>query len=327
MCAANMAGTRRLRAPRRPARSASCRRRRRRWCLPLLACLVVALTVVKVAAAEAPRGARDSVQTLTDANWTLLLEGQWMVMFFAPWCPACQQVKADWEEFARQSTVLGVSVGKVDVTQQPGLSGRFLVTTLPTIFHAHDGSFRRYLSSRAAEDFQNYIIQKKWEAVEPVPAWKSPSSLIMTGMAGLFRLSVWIRQIHSYLTETVGVPVWGSYIIFALVTLFTGLLLGLMLVLIADCLCPSRPKHKTIKSEVYTKEDGSEDDVEDTLTEERQLSDAENESAKVSGEESAGEEGLASEGDVGAAQHHLPEDATESSVRQRKPQGPEAQET
>ncbi|KAL4623949.1 thioredoxin-related transmembrane protein 4 [Arapaima gigas] len=320
MCSVNMAGTRWLRAPRYPARSTSR--------LALLACLVVAVAV-KVCAAGDAEGARDTVQTLTDANWTLLLQGQWMVMFFAPWCPACQQVKGDWEEFAKQSTALGISVGKVDVTQQPGLSGRFLVTTLPTIFHANDGSFRRYLSSRAAEDFQNYIIEKKWEAVEPVPGWKSPSSLIMTGMAGLFQLSVWIRQIHSYLTETVGVPVWGSYVIFALITLFTGLLLGLMLVLIADCLCPSRPKHKTIKSEVYTKEDGSEDDVEDTLTEDRQLSDAENESAKVSAgeEESAGEDSPPSAEDVSATEHQMPEEAIESTIRKRKPQGSEAQES
>uniref|UniRef100_A0A3B3T557 Thioredoxin-related transmembrane protein 4 n=1 Tax=Paramormyrops kingsleyae TaxID=1676925 RepID=A0A3B3T557_9TELE len=265
------------------------------------------------------------LHTALDGNQTYNLP---VVRHYAPWCPACQQIKADWEEFGKRSEALGISVGKVDVTQQPGLSGRFLVTTLPTIFHANDGSFRRYLSSRAVEDFQSYVVDKKWEAVEPVPEWKSPSSFVMTMMSGLFRLSVWIRQIHSYLTETLGIPVWGSYLIFALVTLVTGLLLGLILVLIADCICPSRPRRRDRKSEVEVKEDGSEGDIEDTLTEERQLSDAENESAKLSGEEeSTGEEVLPSEGEAGAADMQMPEGASESMVRKRKPQGAEPNET
>lgn len=37
-----------------------------------------------------------------------------------------------------------------------------------------------------------------------------------------------IQQIHTYLTNTLGIPSWGSYVIFAIVTLFLGLLLGLV---------------------------------------------------------------------------------------------------
>ncbi|XP_066536262.1 thioredoxin-related transmembrane protein 4 [Hoplias malabaricus] len=262
------------------------------------------------------------VVTVADANWTLVLEGEWMVKFYAPWCPACQHIQADWEALAQQSDTLGISVAKVDVTQQPGLSGRFLVTTLPTIFHAKDGSFRRYMSSRTIEDIQEYVVQKKWEAVEPLPGWKSPSSLLMSGMAGLFRLSVWIRQIHTYFTDTLGIPSWGSYVIFAIITLFMGLVLGLMLVLIADCICPSRPKRNEDKPVVYVKDDGSEDEMDDTVTEEKRMSDLDNESERVSGEESTEEEGgPVTEVSVGSSEQPQPEGASEGSVRKRKPQG------
>ncbi|XP_017332142.1 thioredoxin-related transmembrane protein 4 isoform X1 [Ictalurus punctatus] len=260
-----------------------------------------------------------SVLTVADSNWTLILEGEWMLKFYAPWCPACQHIQADWEAFAKLSHSLGISVGNVDVTQQPGLSGRFLVTSLPTIFHAKDGSFRRYMSSRTIEDIQAYIVQKKWDAVEPLPGWKSPSSILMSGMAGLFRLSVWIRQIHTYLTNSLGIPSWGSYVIFAIVTLFLGLLLGLMLVLIADCICPSRPKYKEGKTVVLQKDEGSEDELEDTLTEEKQASDLDNDSEKVSGEEEFTEE----EGSPGTeAAAGSSERSTETAVRKRKPPGP-----
>uniref|UniRef100_A0A8C0F059 Thioredoxin domain-containing protein n=2 Tax=Strigidae TaxID=30459 RepID=A0A8C0F059_BUBBB len=56
------------------------------------------------------------------------------LIHYAPWCPACQQIELTWESFAKESEHLDVTVGKVDVTQEPGLSGRFFVTTLPTIY-------------------------------------------------------------------------------------------------------------------------------------------------------------------------------------------------
>ncbi|NXW53622.1 TMX4 protein, partial [Eurystomus gularis] len=146
---------------------------------------------------------------------------------YAPWCPACKQIETTWENFGKESERLDITVGKVDVTQEPGLSGRFFVTTLPTIYHANDGVFRRYRGSRTLEDLQGYVLERKWEAVEPVAGWKSPSSIMMHGMAGLFHFSGWIRQIHSYLTGTLGIHVWISYAIFILATLLIGLVQGL----------------------------------------------------------------------------------------------------
>ncbi|XP_067223600.1 thioredoxin-related transmembrane protein 4 [Chanodichthys erythropterus] len=262
----------------------------------------------------------NNVLTVADANWTLILQGEWMIKFYAPWCPACQHLQADWENLGRQSESLGISVGRVDVTQQPGLSGRFLVTTLPTIFHAKDGNFRKYVSSRTIEDIQAYVVDQKWALVEPVPGWKSPSSLLMSGMANLFRLSVWIRQIHTYLTNTLSIPSWGSYVIFAIITLFMGLILGLMLVLIADCIWPSRPKHREDKTVVIVKEEVSEEEVEDILTEEKRASDLDNESERVSGDESTEEEGPLTDGAASGSEQPASEGAAESSVRKRRPQ-------
>lgn len=36
------------------------------------------------------------------------------------------------------------------------------------------------------------------------------------------------QRCHNYMTEQLGLPVWGSYIIFGLATLFSGLALGLV---------------------------------------------------------------------------------------------------
>lgn len=58
------------------------------------------------------------------------------IMFssYAPWCPACKALEPRWKEFSRSGPALGIKIGAVDITASPGLSGRFMVTALPTIF-------------------------------------------------------------------------------------------------------------------------------------------------------------------------------------------------
>lgn len=53
---------------------------------------------------------------------------------YAPWCPACQHLQNDWEGFAELSEALDISVGKVDVTRQPGM-WKLSNTTIVTLTH------------------------------------------------------------------------------------------------------------------------------------------------------------------------------------------------
>lgn len=163
-----------------------------------------------------------------------------MIEFYAPWCPACQQLQPVWKEFADWGEDMGVNIAKVDVTDQPGLSGRFIITSLPTIYHCKDGVFRKYQGARTKDDFLSFVDEQKWKAIEPVSSWLGPSSFLMNSMSALFKLSMFIRRCHNYMTEQLGIPVWGSYVIFGLATLFSGLALGLLLVFIADFVFPSR---------------------------------------------------------------------------------------
>ncbi|XP_071752805.1 thioredoxin-related transmembrane protein 1 [Centroberyx gerrardi] len=183
---------------------------------------------------------QSSLKEITDGNWEDILSGEWMIEFFAPWCPACQQLQPVWNEFADWGEDMGVNIAKVDVTEQPGLSGRFIITSLPTIYHCKDGVFRKYQGARTKDDFLSFIDEQKWQAIEPVSSWFGPSSFLMNSMSALFKLSMFIRRCHNYLTEQLGIPVWGSYVIFGLATLFSGLALGLILVFIADFVFPSR---------------------------------------------------------------------------------------
>ncbi|CAH0389666.1 unnamed protein product [Bemisia tabaci] len=185
--------------------------------------------------------AKTQILQLNEDNWESMLTGEWMVEFFAPWCPACQALQTQWEEFASWSRDLDIKVGQVDVTKSPGLSGRFMVTALPSIFHVLNGEFRQYKGSRDKEAFMTFIEQKKWEQVDAIPFWKSPASLQMSAVAKFFRLSQILRMVHTQLTEEYGVPIWCSYLMFAFGTIFIGALLGLILVFILDFIFPPKP--------------------------------------------------------------------------------------
>merc|ERR1711962_1462218 len=178
---------------------------------------------------------------IQEDEWRQLLKGEWMVEFAAPWCPACRALQPTWEEFAGWSEDLEVGIGQVDVTASPGLSGRFMVTALPTIYHVKDGVFRQYRGSRDKDEFMSFIEDKRWESLEEVPAWKSPASMQMSVVSQFFKLSMVLRGVHSVLVEEYGLPTWGSYLVFALATILVGALLGLVLVCIIDFVFPPKP--------------------------------------------------------------------------------------
>ncbi|XP_028178274.1 thioredoxin-related transmembrane protein 1-like [Ostrinia furnacalis] len=185
---------------------------------------------------------------LDEDNWRDILEGEWMVEFYAPWCPACNALAPAWRELSAQATrkELGMRAAAVDVTKSPGLSGRFVVTALPTIFHVKDGEFRQYKGPRDADSMLGFVQQQRWKQTEPIPGWKAPNSLQMTLVAEFFKLSQALRSVHNTLMETYGLPTWGSYLIFAIATIFIGALLGLVLVCVIDLLYPVRRSDKVL---------------------------------------------------------------------------------
>lgn len=178
--------------------------------------------------------------TLTEDNWESMLKNEWLVQFYAPWCPACKSLQPVWHEFAEWGKDLDVSVGSVDITVCPGLSGRFMITALPSIYHVKNGVFRQYRGPRDRESLISYIEERKWSQTETVAGWRAPDSAQMTVVSHFFRFSMVLRNLHQILTEQNGVPVWLSYVLFVAATVLVGSLLGLFIVCCVDTFCGSR---------------------------------------------------------------------------------------
>ncbi|XP_055916935.1 thioredoxin-related transmembrane protein 1 [Eupeodes corollae] len=181
---------------------------------------------------------------LNENNWKLMLKGEWMVEFFAPWCPACKSLSPIWNRFANSADQIGLKVAHVDVTKSPSLSGRFLVTALPTIYHIKDGEFRQYRGSRDGDAFMFYVKQKEWQKSEPISSWKNPDSIHMSILSYFFKLSHLLKDFNTSLQEEYGLPTWGSYAMLAAATIIVGAALGLLLVCIVDFLYPAKKSQR-----------------------------------------------------------------------------------
>jgi thiol-disulfide isomerase/thioredoxin len=199
---------------------------------------------------------------VTGSNWeSLLSEGnhEWMIEFFAPWCPACKRFETTWSEFASKSAQLKIKVGSADVNANPVLSGLFSVTSLPTIYHIKDGKYRVYPGNRDLSSLVDFVANREWQKVEPTSSWLSPNSLLIKGLSLLFKVTIYFKDIYTLLTETYNYPIWAVLALFVVITIALGLLLGVVFILIIDCICPPKRQNFEEMAEIPDDTDVSEE--------------------------------------------------------------------
>ncbi|MDA7936878.1 thioredoxin [bacterium] len=78
--------------------------------------------------------ASDAVKEFTDDNFdadVLQADGAVLVDFWAPWCGPCRQIAPMIDELASENP--SVSIGKVNIDDNPGVAQRFGITSIPTL--------------------------------------------------------------------------------------------------------------------------------------------------------------------------------------------------
>ena len=95
-----------------------------------------------------------SVQTITNENFDeLVLRSSKPVLvdFWAPWCGPCRMVSPIVDEIAGERP--DITVGKVNVDEQPELAMQFGVMSIPTLLVFKDGQLsQKAVGARPKED-------------------------------------------------------------------------------------------------------------------------------------------------------------------------------
>lgn len=178
---------------------------------------------------------------VTEANWERLLStDEWMVEFYAPWCPACNRFESVWKEFSEKSDYIGIKVGAADVNANPVLSGLFSVTSLPTVYHIKNGQYRVFTASRDLQTLTEFITKKQWEKVEPSSSWLTPNSFLIKMLSLLFKATLYFKDLYTHLNESYGLPTWVVLGLFVVITIALGLLMGIGLIICIDFIFPPK---------------------------------------------------------------------------------------
>ncbi len=96
------------------------------------------------------------VKTLTDATFDgEIAAGSTIVDFWAPWCGPCRMVGPVIEEIAQEHSDK-VTVGKLNVDENPAVAQKYGIMSIPTIILFKDGEpSRKVIGARSKADFLN----------------------------------------------------------------------------------------------------------------------------------------------------------------------------
>jgi len=201
--------------------------------------ILVGLVLALMLSADSVYARRTMVKELKDDNWKDMLKGEWMIEFFSPTCQACQTISPIWDKFAYSQRDGSVQVAKVDVTKAPALGGRFLVNSLPTIYHVKNGEFRHYKGGRENDLFSKFVKNNQWKDVKPVAFYRKPTAPHMGTIATFFRMSQSLKDLNNRLVST-GIPAWFAFLLIGTGALVIGAAIGMIIVVLMDLVLPLR---------------------------------------------------------------------------------------
>lgn len=85
----------------------------------------------------------------------LIQEGKNMVMFYAPWCSHCQEMKPKYQALKKEYP--GVTYYRVNVDQNPQITQDYKVKMIPTFYFFDQGVFAEIPDIEDSEELEHYF--------------------------------------------------------------------------------------------------------------------------------------------------------------------------
>ncbi|XP_034103935.1 protein disulfide-isomerase TMX3 [Drosophila sulfurigaster albostrigata] len=117
------------------------------------------------------------VLELSDRFIDVRHEGQWLVMFYAPWCGYCKKTEPIFALVAQALHATNVRVGRLDCTKYPAAAREFKVRGYPTIMFIKGNMEFTYTGDRSKDELVDYALRMSGPPVQLVTRTESVDML------------------------------------------------------------------------------------------------------------------------------------------------------
>lgn len=108
------------------------------------------------------------VLELTDRFIDVRNEGQWLIMFYVPWCGYCKRAEPIFGLVAQSLHTTNVRVGRLDCTKYVVAARAFKIRSYPTIMFIKGNAEYTYTGDRTRDDLVDYALRMSGPPVQLV---------------------------------------------------------------------------------------------------------------------------------------------------------------
>jgi len=211
--------------------------------------IAVAVMAAIACAHEIPK--HEGIAVLTNSNLSIASTGDWLLIFYAPWCPHCHSVLdilSDVADKIKAENPAGM-IGVIDADAEPSVQMQFSTKGFPSIYVAHDGEVYQFpLIARTVDSLSQFLL-KDYTKYEHITGFKAPFGIPMRafGLYSAFAISSY-RFLEVYAKMFNIPPMW----FFCAVAVLIAVFVIVVMILISRC---RQPKKSSVKAKNPKKED------------------------------------------------------------------------
>ncbi|GLH03080.1 Protein disulfide-isomerase [Gryllus bimaculatus] len=113
------------------------------------------------------------VLELSDRFLDIKKDGQWLIMFYAPWCAHCKRLEPIWAHVAQALRGTSIRVGRVDCTRFTSVATEFSVSGFPTIMFLKDDVHFTFRGDRTKDEIVNFALRVSGPPVQHITKLES----------------------------------------------------------------------------------------------------------------------------------------------------------
>lgn len=133
-----------------------------------------------------------------------------LLEFMAPWCGHCKQFEKKYQQIAAR--LPDYRVGASDASDNPALTARFHIDSIPTIYLYKNSDLYKYKGNMNPDDIILWATNGHLND-KPYPIWSSPMGPMGLIKGYLVTVAINVINLFPYITKTLNLPEWGAFLL------------------------------------------------------------------------------------------------------------------